>query len=300
MSDFQVESKPRRHEPVIAVLILMGAVILAPIVDSLAKWMSSDIPVLQITWARFIGHSLCLMPLVLWRYGPKAYYKPPQAKLQLLRGAALLMSSTCFFFAISTIPLADALAVTFVESFFVLIFAVIFLGEKVGWRRFSAVVIGFTGVLIVLRPGTENLQAGHLWALASGFGYGTYFFLSRFLSDRCPSLITMAHTAIIGAILLTCIVPFVWVSPTSSLQIGGLVVIGLITAVAHISFQLAFERGEASFIAAFAYSEIITMTIFGWWFFGDFPDFWTWVGVALLVSAGVFVAWREARIQKDA
>jgi len=74
----------------------------------------------------------------------------------------------------------------------------------------------------------------------------------------------------------------------------------LITAVAHISFQLAFERGEASFIAAFAYSEIITMTIFGWLFFSDFPDFWTWVGVALLVSAGVFVAWREAKTQKDA
>ena len=300
MNDDKLEAvKERRHEPMLAVLILMGAVVIAPIVDSLAKWMSADIPVLQITWARFVGHSLCLMPFVLWRYGVKAYTKPPQAKLQVLRGLALLMSSTCFFIAISTIPLADALAVTFVESFFVLIFAVLFLGEKVGWRRILAVIAGFIGVLIVLRPGTANLQMGHLWALAAGFGYGSYFFLSRFLSDRSPSLITMAHTAVVGAIVLTIVVPFVWVPVTSNLQILGLLAIGLITAVAHISFQMAFERGEASFIAAFAYSEIITMTFFGWLFFGDFPDHYTWLGVAILVAAGVFVAWRESLVQKQ-
>lgn len=293
--DFPTIPTARRHEPMLALLFMGIAVCLAPIVDTMAKFLSSDIPVIEISWARSVGHVLCLAPFAIWIHGPKAYFKPSNAKLQLLRGGALAWSTTCFFFAISTIPMADALAITFIESFFVIIFAIMFLGERVGWRRGVAVVLGFVGVLIVLRPGTSHLQAGHLWALASGLGYGTYFFLSRFLSGKSPSLITMAHTGLVGAVVLSFIVPFVWVTPTELWQIVSLTTLGLITAAVHGCFQLSFERGEASFMAAFTYAEIISMTLFGWYFFGDFPDAITWLGVAILVGAGVFVAWRERK-----
>lgn len=286
----------RPHQPVIALTFLAGAVVIAPLMDALAKSMGDEASVLQMVWFRFAVHALLFLPLILWKFGPSAYVKPAGGYVQILRSAFLAGSSFAFFSAIQTIPIADALGVAFIESFVVALFSILILKEPVGWRRMTAIAVGFLGVLIVLRPGF-GMTAGHAWALGAGFCFGGYFALSRFLSGQAPTLITMAQTPLIGALVMTGFMLANWQPVTDPVVFGKLVLIGVLAAVVHGCFQMAFERADAAFVAVFAYTEILTATLFGWMFFSDFPDAMTWAGLTVLVSAGVFLVIRERQVE---
>ncbi|MEX0921152.1 MAG: DMT family transporter [Rhodovibrionaceae bacterium] len=278
-------------QPLTGILLVCGAMTVVPVMDGIAKYLSSDFPVLQIVWARYFFHFLILLPVLLWRYGPTAF-QVPRPGVQILRGGLLLASTLLFFLAISTMPLADALALVFVSPLVVTALSPLILKEPVGIRRWSAVVVGFLGALIIIRPGFEVFSGGALLALAAGCVYGSYLLATRKLSRQAPPLVTLGYTALLGAVVMTAVLPFVWVTPAWD-QLALMLAMGLIAACGHFMLIKGFEHAEAAVLAPCTYFEIIMMTLVGYVAFGDFPDSWTWVGIAVIVASGLYTSWRE-------
>jgi drug/metabolite transporter (DMT)-like permease len=277
--------------PVAAILFLLVAMSLVPLVDGIAKHLSAAYPVLLIVWGRYFFHLLGILPLALWRYGWAAL-RPRRMGLQLLRGGFLLGSTILFFWAISLMPLADALAIVFVYPFIVTAMSPVLLGEAVGIRRWIAVVVGFLGVLIIIRPGFGTLDWGAGLALAAGAVFALYILTTRHLAGSAPPLVTLAFTAVVGAVSMTAILPFLW-TPLTPVATLLLILMGGLVATAHGCIIRAYELAPAATLAPISYTEIIGATLVGLVIFGDFPDAVTWFGILIVVASGVYVALRE-------
>ena len=271
--------------------MMLLAMTIVPMMDATAKYISDDFDTFQITWARYFFHSLFLLPLVFWRYGRKAL-SSRRPSMQLLRGSMLAASTWLFFAAISTMPLADAIATIFIYPFIVTALSPIVLGEAVGLRRWIAVAVGFAGALIVIRPTGSVMNEGVFYALAAGTVFAGYSLFTRKLAGLDPPLITLTFTGLIGAIGASVFLPFVWVTP----QLGDwplLAFIGLCAACGHYLIILAYERVRAATLAPFGYFEIVTATLLGFLVFGDLPDRYTWIGIAIIVASGIYISYRE-------
>jgi drug/metabolite transporter (DMT)-like permease len=267
-----------------------------PFMDAIAKHLSASYDLVQIVWARYFFHFFLIAPLVLWRFGWRGL-TPPRLAAQILRGGLLLGSTMLFFAAIALMPLADALALVFVAPLIVTALSPWILGEKVGPRRYTAVAVGFLGVLIIIRPGAGVFDLGALLALCAGSVFAFYLLATRRLSGSSPALVTLAFTALLGALIMTALLPFHWRTPDPA-DFALMASMGLIAAIGHLCVIRAYEWGEASLLAPFSYSEIVTMTLVGYIFFGDFPDSWTWVGIAVVTTSGVYISLRERYRQK--
>ena len=284
--------KPGDH-PLTGILLMVAAMMVVPFMDVLAKYLSDRYGTVQLTWARFFFHFSILAPIVLYRYGASAL-KPGQPVLQLVRGGFTLAATILFFAAIAKMPIADALALLFVSPMIVTALSPFVLGEHVGIRRWSAVACGFIGALIILRPGFGVAQTSSFLAVGAGCSFAIYTLLTRKLSRSAPPLVTLAYTAVLGAVLMSVAVIPVWITPPPMdlLMMAG---IGAIAAGGHFLLIKAFDYAPASLLAPYSYSEIVTATAVGWIFFTDFPDGWTWTGIAVIVTSGIYISWRERR-----
>ncbi|MGD9743158.1 MAG: DMT family transporter [Dongiaceae bacterium] len=282
-----------RAERLKGLLLLLGAMAILPVMDAMAKHLSGTFPLLQITWARFFFHFLLLVPVVLIRHRLADLW-PQRPLLQILRGGLLLASTFCFFGGVSNMPLADTLAIFFISPLIVTLLAPKLLGEQVGMRRKIAVLIGFIGAMVIIRPGLTVFQPAALFPIASGLIYALYTITTRKLAGTAPPFVTAAFTALLGAIVTSAIVPFVWVEPTAW-AMAFMVSMGLIAATGHLFIVMAYERAEASLLAPLTYSEMISMVAIGYAIFGDFPDFWTLIGIVILVGSGTYISIREHR-----
>lgn len=273
------------------IALMVAAMMVVPFMDALAKFLSDRYAVLQLTWARFFFHFMILAPLVLYRHGAAAL-RPAQPALQLLRSGFTLLATILFFAAIARMPIADALALLFVAPMVVTALSSVLLGERVGPRRWTAVVAGFAGALLILRPGFGVAQLGSYLAIGAGVSFAFYTLLTRKLAGSAPPLVTLAYTAVTGAVLMSIAVMPGWITPPPSdlLMMAG---IGAIAAFGHFLLIRAFDHAPASLLAPYSYSEIIMATAVGWFIFGDFPDGWTWTGIAVIVASGIYISWRE-------
>jgi len=209
-----------------------------------------------------------------------------------LRAVLLIAATFCFFFALKFLPIADALAVFFVNPLIVTALSPVILRERVGPRRWAAVAVGFVGTLIIIRPGLQAVNPGMLLALGAGTCLALYFLVTRRISGRDPAMVTTYRTSLLGAILCTALVLPVWQTPTAE-QWMLFLALGFISTLGHGLIVMAYDRAEASLLAPLAYTEMIMAVIAGWWFFGDFPDFWTFVGVAVLIGCAIYISARE-------
>ena len=291
-------SSAASESPLAAILLLVTAMSVVPLMDGIAKYLSASYPVSQVVWARYFFHLLVLLPLVLWHHGPRGLM-PRNPAVQVLRSAFLLLSTIFFFAAIALIPLADAIALVFVSPLLVTAFSPLILGEQVGLRRWSAVIVGFVGACIVFRPGFGMLQWGSLLALAAGSTYAFYVLMTRKLSGSAPPLVTLFYTALLGGAVMTAVMPFAWVAPSHQ-DLALMVAMGVIAACGHFLIIKAFEKAPASLLAPYGYSEIVMATLVGYVAFGDFPDHWTWIGIAIIVCSGIYISLREQRLRKTA
>ena len=278
------------------ILLIVLSMSIVPMMDGLAKLLSARYPILEIVWARYFFHLLYLLPIVLVRYGPKALL-PRHPSLQIVRGGLLLASTILFFAAIAQMPIADALALVFISPLIVTALSPVLLGEKVGPRRWGAVVVGFLGALIIIRPGFVSIDTGALLALGAGVIYAFYVIATRKLSGTAPPLVTLTYTALLGAIVMSVAVPFQWITP-NPFDLLLMAAMGGCAAVGHFLLIKAFEHAPASVLAPFGYSEIIMATVIGYFIFADFPDTWTWSGIAVIISSGVYVSVRERSLSK--
>ena len=274
-----------------AIFYNLLAWIILPVMDGLAKYLSADLPVLQIVWARYFFTVIITLSFIIIFFRKQLVWTS-KPKLQLFRGLILLCATILFFYAISIISLAKALTLAFVAPLIVTALSPFILGEIVGYRRWLAVIIGFIGSLIVIRPGLIEFNLATLAALGTGFFYGIYFIITRKLHTADSPLLTLLITGVVGAIILSAYMPFSWIEPNPN-QWLFMFCIGLCASVGHFFLILSLKYADASKLAPFSYFEIVTNVIIGYYFFSDFPDIWTWVGLLIIINSGIYISIRE-------
>ena len=262
-----------------------------PVMDGLAKYLSADLPILQITWARYFFTVVFTLPIMFFFFNKQLIWSD-KPKLQILRGLILLFANICFFYSISVIALAKALTLAFIAPLIVTAFSPILLGEKVGFKRWTAVVIGFIGSLVVIRPGFLEINLASLSALGTGFLYGFYLIITRKLSTSDNPLLTLLITGLVGAVLVSIIIPFYWIKPTIN-QWSLMAGIGIFACIGHLFLILSLKYADASKLAPLGYTEIIPNILIGYYFFSEMPDNWTYLGLVIIVLSGLYISRRE-------
>jgi len=285
-----------RQNTTSGILLILVAMTLVPMMDGIAKVLSARYPVMEIVWARYFFHLLFLLPVVFAKYTVRDLL-PEKPILQVIRGGLLLASTGLFFAALAVMPLADALALVFISPLVVTALSPLLLGESVGRRRWAAVVVGFVGALIIIRPGVTDIGSGTVMAVLAGTIYAFYLIATRKLSGTAPPLITLMYTALLGAVVMSMIVPFFWLRPSLN-DLVMMMAMGGIAALGHYFLIKAVELAPVSVLAPFGYSEIIMATVIGYVLFGDFPDNWTWIGIAVIVASGIYISLRERRVKE--
>ena len=283
-------SNPARAIGLIVVAISMFATM-----DALAKYTSETIRVEMVIWGRYFFH-FAAMILMLPLLGVRRVFHVKDPVKVTIRGLLLLGCTMCFFTAISLIPLTDANAIVFVAPLITVALSAFVLREKVGIRRWSAVGIGFAGVLIVLRPGFNEIHWAYFLVLAMATMFSIFGLLTRALNRTEDPVAMLFHTALVGFIGTGILVGFYWETPTLQ-EWMLLIVIGMIGGVSHQILIFGFRYASASLLAPFQYTVIIWATFYGYFIFGDLPDAWTLAGTALIVAAGVYVWLRERKIK---
>jgi len=268
-----------------------------PVMDGFAKYLSDDLPILQITWARYFFTVAFVFPIMLFFYKKQLVWSD-KPRLQIFRGLILLSANICFFYAISVISLAKALTLAFIAPLIVTAFSPILLGEKVGFKRWTAVAVGFIGSLIVIRPGFLEFNLASMAALATGFFYGFYLIITRKLSTSDNPLLTLLITGMVGALLVSLIIPFYWVKPTLN-QWSLMAGIGVFACIGHLFLILSLKYADASKLAPLGYTEIIPNVIIGYYFFSELPDNWTYLGLFIIVLSGLYISRREYHLSRN-
>ncbi len=274
-----------------AIILNLSAWVMLPIMDGFAKYLSSTLPVLQITWSRYFFTVVIVLPIMLVFFRKNLTWTE-QPKLQLIRGLLLFCANILFFYSISIISLAKALTLAFISPLIVTALSPILLGEKVGFRRWAAVITGFIGSLIVIRPGFLEINLASMAALGTGVLYGFYLIVTRKLHNSDSPLLTLLLTGIVGVIIGSMIVPTVWVQPTIT-EWYMMFAIGFFASIGHLFLILSLKYADASKLAPFAYFEILTNIIIGYFFFNHFPDYWHFLGLFIIISSGIYIFRRE-------
>lgn len=280
--------------PLVGIVLILSAMAILPGIDVIAKMLGQQgMPVTQIVWARMFFGAALTLPFALRQAGARALL-PQRPVFHTVRAGFLMLATFCFFSSLKFLPIADALAIFFVQPLVLTALSPFLLGEKVGARRWAAVAVGFVGTLIIIRPGLGGINPGSLLALGAGTSLALYFLMTRRIAGSAPALVTTFHTMLIGTVVASGLAATVWVWPDDG-QWLLFVALGLIAALGHYLITRAYDFAEASLLAPLAYTEMITSVALGWWFFGDFPDFWTFVGVAILISCAIYISVRERR-----
>ena len=273
---------------------MLGAMFLFSAVDTQAKFLTTEFHPVQVIWFRQLG-LLAGVLILLCIKGP-SILRSGQPRLQVTRGTLSIGSALLFVFAIKYAALADAIAVSFVVPFFVTILGALILKESVGIRRWSAVVVGFIGALIIIRPGTEAVHPAVMLVVFAALFYALRQIIGRLLADTDKTVTTVAYTAIIGSVLITLPLPLVWQTPQSSTHLLLIFGMTVLAAISEVMVVKSLEVAEAVAVAPIHYTLIIWGTFYGFIVFGHLPDLWTWVGTSIIVGAGIFTWWRSRRI----
>lgn len=272
--------------------MLIGVSIL-PAQDALAKHLSASFPALQVVWARYVFHFAILAPIILTRF-PIARVRASWSPLQGLRGGLFLLSTVFYFLALTRLSVAETLALFFVSPLVVTLLAPALLKEQVGWRRGVATLIGFTGVVLVLRPGAGVFDPFALFGLAAGVVNGVYFLVTRKIAGTAPPLVTLGYTAAVGAVVATAVTPFAWVTPTLP-DLALMLALGAASTVGHYFVIKAFDHAPASILAPIGYAEMITASLVSLLIFHDMPSLLTWGGIAIIVGSGIYITLAKSR-----
>ncbi len=286
---------PPSQRVLAGILFMCGAGLLFPIMSGFAKFLGeSGYSSLQVSWARAFGHIVFMLAFFVPRFGLRML-KTRRPLVQLLRSAMLFSSNATNFFAITFIPLAKTASISLMAPLLVVPLARLILGERTTAGRMAALFVGFAGVLIVIRPGTELFHWASLFAVASALGYAIYQVLTRRIAGIDPPETSTIYSSVVGAFGMFLVLPFVWRTPESLRDILYFCSLGVIGAVGHYLVAQALTNAPANIIAPFQYMQLIGSVAVGYFFFGDFPDILTWLGAAIIVASGLYIGWSQTR-----
>jgi len=280
------------------ILLMVCAVFLFAANDTVVKYLSQHYPVLQIVWARYAFHMLFMLP-VLVQLGPRRLLSTGRPGLQVLRAFLLLASTLLFFTALRFIPLAQASSIGFVGPLLVTAMSALLLKERVGPRRWTAVVVGFIGVLVIIRPGFGMAHWAASLPLFMALCFAVYQIVTRILTRTEDASTTLFWTGGIAALAMSAIVPFAWTQPDAA-GWALLACVGLLGALSHWLMIKAYERAPASILAPYNYTNLFWTIPIGYVVFGDVPDAWMLSGAAIVIACGLYVWWRERQLARIA
>lgn len=294
---------PKTSEnPLKGMAIMASCMAILPVMDAIAKYMANfeQMSPGQVTFYRFLFQFLSLLPLALLTARSLIHANRPW--MNLLRGTLHASASLMFFAAVKYMPLADVFAIYFVEPFMLTMMSAIFLGERVGWRRWLAIVVGFGGAMIVIQPSYSIFGWTALLPVACAFLFTLYLFLNRAIGESDSPLVMQTIAGLGGTVFMGLamtagsgfgVTDFEPSLPASALGLLLLVVLGSISGYMHLLVVKAFRMAPLSLLAPFQYFEIISATVLGYALFGDFPTASKWFGILIIVASGLFIIWRE-------
>ena len=278
------------------IALMVAAVSVFSCLDASAKYLAASMDTAQIVWVRFLGHLLIALICIVPPFGP-GHFRSGNLKLQLLRSAFLLGSTVCNFFSLQYLHLGETAPILFSAPLMVTALSVPVLGEQVGPRRWAAIVTGFIGVMIIIRPGFHD-GSGNEWALflpvLTALAAAAYMLTTRMLAGTDGPATTQLYTPLFGFIALTPFAPFHW-TPPEGIEILVLVATGTFGAEGHLLLILAHRLAPAPVLAPFAFTQILSMTLLGYLVFGHVPDRWTLCGGAVVVASGLYLLARERK-----
>lgn len=266
--------------------------------DTTAKLLSETLHPMQIVWVRMLGLLTVMVVLLLWR--GRGILRTKRPVLQLIRGLIAAGSATCFIFAVTYVPLADAVAVSFVAPFMVTALGALVLKEPVGIRRWTAISVGFMGTLIIIRPGMGVLHPAVFLVVAAASLFAFRQILSRMISGLDSTSTTIAYTAIVSVVALSFPLPFFWQTPETTREIYLLVAVAVLAAAGELMVIRALDIAMAVVLAPLQYSLIIWGTLWGFLVFSQLPDIWTVTGAAVIVASGFYTFHRERTSKRRA
>jgi drug/metabolite transporter (DMT)-like permease len=267
-----------------------------PFMNAAVKFLTPNYPALQITWARFTGHLIVMLLIFLPRYR-WALLRTRRPLVQVGRSVLMLMSNLMFVMAIGRIPLATASAIGFTSPLIVTALSVPLLHESVGWRRWTAVLVGFAGALLVILPGSGLADPAVLLLLLSSLTYALYQIATRWVGRHDNAATGIIFAALAGSLALTLAMPLLFVLPHTSFDAMLFGWLGILGGLGHYLVIKAFQLGNAAVIAPLGYVELLGSTVLGYVIFGNFPDFWTWTGAAVIIASGAYIALRERSVR---
>ena len=292
MSDPAHEARQR----LVGIALMSGALVCFACLDAMAKFLNGHMDTLQVVWARYTG-ALIFAVAISNPFAHPGLMVSRRPLLQVGRSLLLLLSTLLNFFALRFLQLDQAMAIVFSTPFFVAMLSGPVLGEWVGWRRWTAICVGFLGVLLVARPGFGGIHPAALISLAAAAAYAAYSIATRMLARTDSSETTLFYSNLVGAAVMLPAVPFVWTTPREPVVIVLMVVCGAFGTVGHYLLIMAHRLAPPALLAPFIYGQIVWAIFLGYLVFGNVPSRWTLAGAAIVVVSGLYILYRERKVR---
>ncbi len=281
-----------RSQRLLGIAAMCAALLCLSCLDATAKYLVGHMDTLQVSWARFTTSYLFILFVAnpVTRPGLISTRRP---LLQLFRSALMLGATLLNFAAFRYLQLDQALAILFSTPFLVAVLAGPLLGEWVGWRRWIAILFGFAGVLVVTQPGTGGMHFAAIFAFGAAICFALFSIVTRLLARTDSNETTLLYSGLVGSIVLSAIVPFVWTTPSSLFIVGLMLVTGAFGTLGHYLLILAHRHTPASVLSPFMYTQLIWATALGYLVFRDVPDRATLIGAGIVIASGLYLIHRE-------
>jgi drug/metabolite transporter (DMT)-like permease len=287
-----------RVQRLTGIALMCGAVSCFALLDTTAKYLNLHMSTLEVVWARYTG--AFLFPFIVSNpWTRPGLVRTTRPVLQIVRSVLLLASTLLNFIALRYLQLDVSIALIFSTPFFVAALSGPILGEWVRWRRWTAIAVGFLGVLVVTRPGPGTFQAAALLSLSGAFCYALYALSTRILARTDSNETTLFYSNIVGAAVMLPVVPFFWTTPTDPLIIALMVATGAMGSFGHYLLIAAHRLAPAAVLSPFIYTEIVLVTALGYLVFGDLPNRFTLTGAAIVIASGLYILHRERTVRGD-
>jgi drug/metabolite transporter (DMT)-like permease len=296
-TDTALQAQEAERARLTAIGLMLLALAFFSTLDTAAKWLATreGIPVMQLSWLRFLVQFLGLLILVpaLGLMSLERLFTTKKFAKQMVRSTLMAATTLFNFLALQYLRLDQTITIVFLAPLVVAALAGPLLGEWVGWRRAIAIAVGFAGILIAVRPGFGDVHPAVIYSFLAMAAYALFMLLTRHLAPYDPPLVTLFYSMFVGTLFGAPVALMQWVWPDSWTTWALLLSLGLLGGTGHFLFILAYSRAPASAISPFLYAQLITMVAMGYLVFSDLPDLWTMIGASVIIASGIYLIHRE-------
>jgi drug/metabolite transporter (DMT)-like permease len=282
----------------IGIALVTATTLMFAVLDTSAKWLVQTVPVLQVVWLRFVFHALLTTAIFMPSMGV-GLFKIHNPRLQLLRGVMLALMTGLNFFALQYLQLAETGAVQFSVPILIALISALWLHEKLDLKKWLAICMGFAGVLVIIRPGSNGFHPAILLSIMNALLYAAFNLMTRRLAGSDHPISTQLASAMVPTVVLAPFAIWYWQTPDSWQVWCVLVLAGLTGGLGHTASALAHRYATAAVLGPFLYQQIIYMSFGGWLIFGQIPDAAVVLGASIVVLSGLYLLWREFKLGSD-